>query len=100
MQGQGNILRASAIAIVTAGALASVPALGQGTVGVTDQEILIGALGVLTGPLFHNGKPIYDGVETVYNEVNAAGGIHGRKLRYISEGDASKPDQAGNDAKE
>lgn len=62
--------------------------------GVTDTEILIGALGVLTGPLYHNGATIYNGVETVYNEVNAAGGIHGRKIRYIREDDVCKPDQA------
>jgi branched-chain amino acid transport system substrate-binding protein len=69
------------------------PARSQ-VVGVTDTEILIGALGVLTGPLFHNGKTIYDGVETVYNEVNAAGGIHGRKIRYVREDDVCKPDMA------
>jgi branched-chain amino acid transport system substrate-binding protein len=63
-------------------------------VGVTDNEILIGALGVLTGPLYNNGKTIYDGVETVYNEVNAAGGINGRKIRYVREDDACKPEQA------
>jgi branched-chain amino acid transport system substrate-binding protein len=63
-------------------------------VGVTDTEILIGALGVLTGPLYNNGKTIYDGVETVYNEVNAAGGINGRTIRYVREDDACKPDQA------
>lgn len=63
-------------------------------VGVTDTEILIGALGVLTGPLYHNGKTIYDGVEAVYKEVNAAGGIHGRKIRYVREDDVCKPDQA------
>ena len=91
MQGHGNFLRGAAVAIL--GALASAPAAGQ-VVGVTDQEILIGALGVLTGPLYHNGKTIYDGVETVYNEVNAAGGIHGRKIRYVREDDICKPDQA------
>jgi branched-chain amino acid transport system substrate-binding protein len=71
---------------------AASPAFAE--VGVTDTEILIGALGVLTGPLYHNGKTIYDGVETVYNEVNAAGGINGRKIRYVREDDACKPDQA------
>jgi len=68
------------------------PSLAE--VGVTDTEILIGALGVLTGPLYNNGKTIYDGVETVYNEVNAAGGINGRKIRYVREDDACKPEQA------
>ena len=79
--------------VVAGGLLFQNPAVAA-EVGVTDNEILIGALGVLTGPLYHNGKTIYDGVESVYNEVNAAGGIHGRKLRYVREDDACKPDQA------
>lgn len=67
---------------------------GAAEVGVTDNEIVMGALGVLTGPLYVNGKTIYDGVEAVYNEVNAAGGIHGRKIRYVREDDGCKPDLA------
>jgi branched-chain amino acid transport system substrate-binding protein len=82
----------SAVAVIATLALGS-PAQSQ-TVGVTDNEILIGALGVLTGPLYMNGKTIYDGVEAVYNEVNAAGGIHGRKIRYVREDDVCKPDVA------
>jgi branched-chain amino acid transport system substrate-binding protein len=82
----------SAIALVGSLVLQG-PARAQ-VVGVTDTEILIGALGVLTGPLFHNGKTIYDGVESVYNEVNASGGIHGRRIRYVREDDVCKPDQA------
>ncbi len=87
--------RIAAASCVIAGTVAAfaVPAKAQ-VIGVTDTEILVGALGVLTGPLYHNGKTIYDGVETVYNEVNAAGGINGRKIRYVREDDMCKPDQA------
>ena len=81
---------AAALSVLAAG----LPqALAQPT-GVSDTEIVIGALGVLTGPLYNNGKTIYDGAETVYNEVNAAGGINGRKIRYVREDDACRPDQA------
>jgi branched-chain amino acid transport system substrate-binding protein len=85
-------LKSAALALAVA--FAAPQAMAQEVIGVTDDEILIGALGVLTGPLFRNGKTTYDGVETVYNEVNAAGGIHGRKLRYVREDDVCKPDQA------
>ncbi len=71
---------------------AAQPSLAE--VGVTDTEILIGAFGVLTGPLFNNGTTVFNGVETVFNEVNAAGGINGRKIRYVREDDACKPEQA------
>lgn len=80
------------IALATLMLLPSIESKAE--VGVTDTEILIGALGVLTGPLYHNGKTIYDGVDIVYNEVNAAGGIHGRKIKYVREDDVCKPDQA------
>jgi branched-chain amino acid transport system substrate-binding protein len=86
-----HAIRAAALAVMVLVGAAQ-PALAE--VGVTDNEILIGALGVLTGPLYNNGKTIYDGVETVYNEVNAAGGINGRKIRYVREDDACKPEQA------
>jgi branched-chain amino acid transport system substrate-binding protein len=86
-----KIKHVAAVAAVVA-AFSVQPAVAE--VGVTDTEILIGALGVLTGPLYNNGKTIYDGVETVYNEVNAAGGIYGRKIRYVREDDACKPEQA------
>ncbi len=84
------------LAVIASAGLAALgsPAGAQERIGITDTEILIGALGVLTGPLYMNGKTIYDGVETVYNEVNAAGGIHGRKIRYVREDDACKPDLA------
>ena len=81
-------------AALTIGLLLGSAGSSAAEVGVTDTEILIGALGVLTGPLYNNGKTIYDGVETVYNEVNAAGGINGRKIRYVREDDACKPEQA------
>lgn len=90
MAGIRSLVAASVAGLVLLGGAPSRAA----EIGVTDQEILIGALGVLTGPLYHNGKTIYDGVETVYNEVNAAGGINGRKIRYVREDDACKPDQA------
>jgi branched-chain amino acid transport system substrate-binding protein len=62
--------------------------------GVTDHEIIIGAFGVLTGPTYDYGKVVFDGAETIYNEVNAAGGINGRKIRYVREDDQCKADAA------
>lgn len=73
------------------GALLAVALVAHGSahaeVGVTQDEIVIGALGVLTGPLANNGKTIYDGVQAVYERVNSQGGINGRKIRYVREDD-------------
>jgi len=62
--------------------------------GITDKEIVIGAFGVLTGPVYNYGKTAFDGAEMIYNETNAAGGINGRQIRFVREDDQCKPDVA------
>src|SRR4030081_1472407 len=59
--------------------------------GVTDESIKIGTFGALTGPGYLYGKLVMNGVEVVFDEVNAAGGIHGRKLQLIREDDRCDP---------
>ena len=49
--------------------------------GVTPTEILIGAIGALTGPLAFIGTPGRDGMTLGFNEINERGGVCGRKLR-------------------
>jgi branched-chain amino acid transport system substrate-binding protein len=53
--------------------------------GVTDQEILIGALGPLTGSTAFMGGPARDGMELAVGQINAAGGVNGRKLKLVFE---------------
>lgn len=55
--------------------------------GVTDTEIVIGDILPLTGPPALLGVAHNIGVKLAVAEVNAAGGINGRKLRLISEDD-------------
>jgi branched-chain amino acid transport system substrate-binding protein len=59
--------------------------------GVTADTIKIGTFGALTGPGYLYGKLPMNGVEVVFDEVNAAGGIHGRKLQLIREDDRCDP---------
>ncbi len=59
--------------------------------GLTPSEIRIGTFGALTGPGYLYGKLIMNGVEIVFDEVNASGGIHGRKLALIREDDRCDP---------
>ncbi len=56
------------------------PAHAQ-TTGVTDKEIVIGALGPLTGATSFMGVPGRDGMQLAIDEINAAGGVNGRKLK-------------------
>jgi branched-chain amino acid transport system substrate-binding protein len=49
--------------------------------GVTSSEIVIGAIGALTGPLAFIGTPGRDSLTLGFNEINAKGGVCGHKLR-------------------
>jgi len=62
--------------------------------GVTADTITIGGIGPLTGPLTAYGQAAFNGVQLVYDEVNAAGGINGRKLVYVREDDRCQPSDA------
>lgn len=53
--------------------------------GVTDTEILIGSNNDLSGPFAAFGAPATKAAQLVFDEVNANGGIHGRKIRFIVE---------------
>ena len=76
-------------AVVAAGMLAAGPLSAQGgklvTQGVTDTEILIGTHTDLSGPLAGVGVEVRDAMLMRIEEINAAGGIHGRKFRLIVE---------------
>lgn len=68
---------------------AAFPAAAQQ--GVTDTEILLGDIVPMTGPPALLGVPHTIGVRVAVAEVNAAGGINGRKIRMIFEDDGYVP---------
>lgn len=57
----------------------------QAEQGVTDTEILIGSNNDLSGPFAAFGAPAVKAAQLVFDEVNGAGGIHGRKIRFVVE---------------
>ncbi len=59
--------------------------------GLTANSIRIGTFGALTGPGYLYGKLAMNGIEVVFDEVNAAGGVNGRKLELIREDDRCDP---------
>ncbi len=59
--------------------------------GVTKDTIKIGSFGALTGPGYLYGKLPMNGIEVVFDQVNAAGGINGRKLELVREDDRCDP---------
>ncbi|OJU88813.1 MAG: hypothetical protein BGO13_09870 [Burkholderiales bacterium 66-5] len=66
-------------------------AAAQQQQGISDTEIVIGDILPLTGPPALLGVAHNLGVKAAVAEVNAAGGIHGRKVRLISEDDGYVP---------
>jgi len=69
--------------------------MAQGaTQGVTDTEILIGSHQDLSGPVASLGSPLRDGMQLAVDDINAAGGLHGRRLRLLVEDSAFDPKRA------
>jgi branched-chain amino acid transport system substrate-binding protein len=62
--------------------------------GITDDTITIGAFGPITGPAAYIGLAGRDGANLAIKEINAAGGINGRKLTMIFEDDGHSPTKA------
>lgn len=56
--------------------------------GVTPTEIRLGASAVLSGPLGPQTKDYGVGSRLYFDAVNAAGGVHGRKISYVTLDDA------------
>ena len=80
-----------------AATLAVLPALAQTKVtnqGITPTEIVIGTHQDLSGPIKTWGVPVLNGMKLAVEEINAAGGINGRKLRLIAEDSAYDPKKA------
>jgi len=80
------LLAAAAMAILAGPALA--------VNGVTDKEILLGTHLDLSGPVAAAMPQLRNAVQMRIDEVNEAGGIHGRKLRIVVEDNGSQPQLA------
>lgn len=66
-----------------AATMAAAPAFAEQ--GITDTEVLIGSNQDLSGVFAAFGGPATKAAQLVFDEVNDAGGIHGRKIRFIVE---------------
>jgi branched-chain amino acid transport system substrate-binding protein len=66
-------------------AVAGIAAASAQQRGVTPTEVLFGMHTDLSGPAATYGVSSSNGVKMRFDEVNAAGGVHGRKIRLIVE---------------
>ena len=83
-------LRWLSVAVLVAG---SALPLGCGKRGSGD-EIVVGEYGSLTGTTATFGQSTDHGIKMAFDEINAAGGVIGKKLKVIVEDDQSKPEEA------
>src|SRR3979411_3116045 len=82
---------------VSALALTHLPAAAQTKVtneGISASEIVIGTHQDLSGPIKVWGVPVSNGMKMAVEEINAAGGVNGRKLKMILEDNGYDPKKA------
>jgi branched-chain amino acid transport system substrate-binding protein len=86
------------LAVLSFGLLGCPPKEGPGTTssGAAAGDILVGEYGSMTGPQATFGQSTHNGIMMAADEVNAAGGISGRKVKVLSEDDQSKQEEAAN----
>ncbi len=60
------------------------------TTGVTDDQIVIGSWGPMTGPAALWGN-ILKGTDAYFKMINEDGGIHGRQIKFVFKDDAYDP---------
>ena len=78
-------------------ALTCLPATAQTKVtneGISATEIVIGTHQDLSGPIKVWGVPVSNGMKMAVEEINAAGGINGRKIKMILEDNGYDPKKA------
>ncbi len=75
-------------------ALALPTAFAQGTQGVSKDEIVVGTIQDLSGPLAGFGKQVRNGMMLRVEELNEQGGVDGRKLRLVVEDSGYDPRKA------
>jgi branched-chain amino acid transport system substrate-binding protein len=62
--------------------------------GISKNEILLGTIQDLSGPLAGYGKQARNGMQLAIDEVNEQGGIHGRKIKLLVEDSSYDPKKA------
>ena len=81
----------AALAAAALWTLASPAAAQQ---GVSKDEILVGTIQDLSGPLAGYGKQARNGLQLRVDEINEQGGIHGRKIKLLVEDSGYDPKKA------
>jgi branched-chain amino acid transport system substrate-binding protein len=71
----------------------------QAETGVTDKKILLGQSAAFTGPAAELGIQLNSGAKLYFDQVNATGGVYGRKIEIIKKDDKYEADLAATNTK-
>ena len=87
------------LTIILAVALAGCPPKNEtggsgGNAATNGGDILIGEYGSLTGAQATFGQSTHNAIMMAMDEINAAGGVNGRKIKVLTEDDQSKSEEA------
>ena len=81
--------------LLTAAMAFSMTACGGGSSSESDEKVLlIGGSGPLTGDYASYGNSVKNGATIAMDEINAAGGVNGYKVKVVIEDDQADPQQA------
>src|SRR3954464_15816985 len=92
-----NLIILISLAVLSFGLLGCPPKEGTGTTtSAGGGDIFVGEYGSMTGPQATFGHSTHNGIMLAVDEVNAAGGIGGRKIKILTEDDQSRQEEAAN----
>ena len=94
MRNKAFILLAAAACMVLFGCPPKSETAGGGGAGTSGGDILVGEYGSLTGAQATFGNSTHNGIMMAADEINAAGGIQGRKIKMILEDNGYDPKKA------
>jgi ABC-type branched-subunit amino acid transport system substrate-binding protein len=87
--------RSARSVVLTIALLAATTLAARGNeAGVGEDTILFGQAAALEGPSSALGQRMRQGIVAAFTEINARGGVHGRKLQLISRDDGYDPDRS------
>jgi len=85
---------AAPLAAAALAACFATPAAATAVDGISAAEVKIGMVNVQSGPASGLGKGMRAGAEAVFKQVNAKGGVHGRKINLVVGDDGYEPNRA------
>jgi branched-chain amino acid transport system substrate-binding protein len=88
-----NVRARISILALALGAIAAAPAAAQ-TQGVSKNEIVVGTIQDLSGPIAAFGKASRNGMQLRFEELNEQGGVNGRKVKLVVDDSSYDPKKA------